>query len=488
MRRAGKLFLRVFPSIVLPMFLAIVDQTIVAAALPAIATSLGNVEQVPWVVIAYLLATTIAAPVYGQLRDVAGGRRMMFIGLAVFMSASVLCACATNIWVLILGRILQGLGGGGLMTLSQAMIGEAIPPRERARYQGYLAAVAVTSSMFGPIAGGYLTEHFGWRSIFLINLPLGAIALFMTYRLKARPVAQHQQEWAFDWLGLMYFVLFVVPVLMALNQLQKVTTSSALLSFGLLTAGVAALVFLLRHESRARFPLMPVTLLRQAVIWRCDALAACHGAVMVSLVTLIPIYCRVVRGMKASEMGLLLLPLVISIGIGSMITGRLISMTGRTAIFPSIGLIPVAIGILVFGFFAANLGPYQMFTLLFALGLFMGTVMGVVQVTVQQAAGAQRLGAAAASVQFSRSVGAAVGTALTAMVLFGAVALLDPQAASLFPRLVETGPAILRDLPLDRQLAVAADIAVAFKSAFAAIAAFSMIGIALAWSIPVRRL
>ncbi len=486
MRRAGKLFLRVFPSIVLPMFLAIVDQTIVAAALPAIATSLDNVDQVTWVVIAYLLATTIAAPVYGQLRDVAGGRRMMFVGLGVFMSASVLCACATNIWVLILGRVLQGLGGGGLMTLSQAMIGEAIPPRERARYQGYLAAVAVTSSMFGPIAGGYLTEHFGWRSIFLINLPLGAIALVMTYRLKTRPMVQ--REWAFDWLGLMYFVLFVVPVLIALNLLQKVSTSSALLSLVMLTAGVLALLCLLRHESRTPFPLMPVTLLRQAVIWRCDALAACHGAVMVSLVTMIPIYCRVVRGMKASEMGLLLLPLVISIGIGSMITGRLISMTGRTAIFPSLGLIPVTLGILVFAFLGSNLGPYQMFALLFALGLFMGTVMGVVQVTVQKAAGSQALGAAAASVQFSRSVGAAVGTALTAMVLFGAVALLDPEAARLFPRLVETGPDVLKEMPPDRQLAIAAEIAVAFKSAFAAIAAFSMIGIALAWSIPVRRL
>ena len=163
-------------------------------------------------------------------------------------------------------------------------------------------------------------------------------------------------------------------------------------------------------------------------------------------------------------------------------------MTGRTAIFPSIGLIPVAIGIVIFGFFAPDLGPYQMFALLFALGLFMGTVMGVVQVTVQKAAGSQALGAAAASVQFSRSVGAAVGTALTAMVLFGAVALLDPEAASLFPRLVETGPAVLAELPPDRQLAIAAEIAVAFKSAFAAIAAFAMIGIALAWSIPVRRL
>ena len=140
MRRAGKLFLRVFPSIVLPMFLAIVDQTIVAAALPAIAASLGGVDRITWVVVAYLLATTIAAPVYGQLRDVAGGRPMMFIGLAVFLAASLLCAFATSIEVLILGRVLQGIGGGGLMTLSQAMIGEAIPPRFLAGTSGAIIA------------------------------------------------------------------------------------------------------------------------------------------------------------------------------------------------------------------------------------------------------------------------------------------------------------------------------------------------------------
>ena len=411
---------------------------------------------------------------------------MMFIGLAVFMAASLLCAFATSIEVLIIGRVLQGIGGGGLMTLSQAMIGEAIPARERARYQGYLAAVAVTSSMFGPVAGGYLTDHFGWRSIFLINLPLGLIAVLLTFRMKARPVVH--RDWAFDWLGLIYFVLFIAPVLMALSQLQRLTAGSAVLSASLLALGLAALVLLIRHESHARFPLLPVALLRQAVIWRSDALAACHGAVMVSLVTFLPIYCRVARGMTASETGVMLLPLVVSIGIGSMITGRLISQTGRTAIFPSLGLIPVAVGLLVFGFYGPSLGTRQMIALLFLVGLFMGTVMGVVQVTVQRAAGSQSLGVAAASVQFSRSVGAAVGTALTGMVLFGSIAIMDQQAAGLFVRMVEMGPTVLASLEPGRQATILAEIAIAFKAAFATVTAFAVIAIGLAWSIPVRRL
>ena len=183
-------FLTLFPSIMLPMFLAVVDQTIVATALPAIAASLGNIDRVSLVVVSYLVATTVAAPLYGQLRDMHGGRRMMLIALSVFLAASLLCALATSIEMLIFARVLQGLGGGGLMTLTQSLIGESVPPRERARYQGYLAAVMVTSSVFGPVVGGYLAHSFGWRSIFLINLPLGALAMLLTLRLPARPHAR----------------------------------------------------------------------------------------------------------------------------------------------------------------------------------------------------------------------------------------------------------------------------------------------------------
>jgi len=170
----GQLFRTVFPSIMLPMFLAVVDQTIVATALPSIAASLGSLGRVSWIVVGYLVATTVAAPVYGQLRDVYGSKRMMFLALAIFIVSSLLCAVASSVELLTICRILQGLGGGGLMTLSQAMIGETIPPRERARYQGYLASVMVTSSTFGPVVGGYLTHHLGWRSVFLINVPIAS--------------------------------------------------------------------------------------------------------------------------------------------------------------------------------------------------------------------------------------------------------------------------------------------------------------------------
>src|ERR1700693_63203 len=219
------LFLRVFPSIMLPMFLAVIDQTIVATALPAIAASLGGVERVSWVVISYLVAGTVAAPVYGQLGDVFGRRRLMFVALPVFLAASLLCAFATSIEMLILGRVLQGLGGGGLMTLSQALIGETVPPRERGRYQGYLAAVVVSSNTFGPVAGGYLTQQLGWRSIFLVHLPIGAFAALLMLRLPARRGSD--EAWHFDAKGLALFVLFVGPTLLAIELAQRLDATLA---------------------------------------------------------------------------------------------------------------------------------------------------------------------------------------------------------------------------------------------------------------------
>ena len=480
------LFFSVFPSIMLPMFLAVIDQTIVATALPAIAASLGGVERVSWVVISYLVAGTVAAPVYGQLGDVFGRRRLMFVALAIFVAASLFCAFATSIEMLALGRVLQGLGGGGLMTLSQALIGETVPPRERGRYQGYLAAVVVTSNTFGPVAGGYLTQHLGWRSIFLINLPLGVVAVALTLRLAAKP--GFPSEHRFDLPGLLLFVLFVAPTLLALQRIQHADVGALPAIAALAAVGAVSLGLLLRQERRAPFPLLPIGLLRQPAIWRSDALAACHGGALVSLITLLPIYLRVAHGASAAETGLLLVPLTIGIGIGSMITGRVISRTGRTSIFPSYGLIFVTIILLFLAFWIPRLSPTALGWVLLWNGLFMGTVMGVVQVNVQSVAGPQMLGSAAASVQFSRSVGAAFGTALVAAVLFAMLAWSDPDAARLFGTAVQQGADVLAALPGPRQATLRAEFEEAFRAAFLTIAAFSALGLVLAWYTPVRRI
>ncbi len=283
----------------------------------------------------------------------------------------------------------------------------------------------VTSSTFGPVVGGYLTQHFGWRSVFLINLPLGVIAGLLTLRLASRPA--RQQPWSFDGMGLVLFVAFIVPVLLALEQAQRMS-GGTWPTFVALHGGRCRRARRPHRasERRAPYPLLPISLLRQPTIWRSDALAAFHGATLVSLIAFVPIYLRVVHGTSASETGLLLLPLTFGIGIGSMLTGRIVSRTGLTAIFPSVGLIFATVTLLSLALFASHLGTRQLGVLLFCNGLFMGTVMGVVQVTVQNAAGTASLGSAAASVQLSRSIGAAAGTALVGTVLFATLALGDP--------------------------------------------------------------
>ena len=483
---AGPSFFRIFFSIMLPMFLAVVDQTIVATALPAIAGSLGGVERVSWVVVSYLVATTIAAPVYGQLGDLLGRRRLLVIALVFFMVASLLCAVSTSVEMLTAMRILQGLGGGGLMTLSQALVGEAVPPRERAHYQGYLAAVMVSSSTFGPVAGGFLTEHLGWQSVFLVNLPIGVLAIFLATRLPKR--ADSGEPFRFDLLGVLLFAVFIASGLVLLEQIRHFDAALLPLVLGVAALVVVSLVLLVWREKAVADPLLPVALLRNPTTWRSDALAACHGAMLVSLLTFLPIYLRVVGGASPAETGLLLLPMTIGVGIGSMVTGRAISRTGRTAIFPSLGLIFVVLGLLVVALWSRYMSLTQLSWFLGLTAVFMGTVMGVVQVTIQSTAGPGKLGAAAATVQFSRALGAALGTAVVGSVLFAVLAGQDPAAAELFGELLQGGADSLAALPAATRAVVQGEIAAAFRAAFLTITGFATLALILAWSIPLRRI
>ncbi|HEY2131603.1 MAG TPA: MFS transporter [Acetobacteraceae bacterium] len=326
---------------------------------------------------------------------------------------------------------------------------------QRGRFQGYLASVYMCASTLGPVAGGWLTQHFGWSSIFWINLPLGAAAIGMALRLPRRPAADARLR--FDFLGVVLFALFIGPALLALEQAQHFDVAAVPTILVLAAIATIALILLVQQERRAAAPLLPIALLRQSAIWRTDAMAACVGATLVSLITFLPIYMEVVRGTGPSETGVLLLPLTAFIALGSLFTGRLVSKTGRSAIFPSCGL-PIVVTALV------------------------------VQVTVQMLAGAKQLGAAAASVQFSRSIGSAFGTALVGAVLFAMLAATDLDTAHLFARLVEQGPSALAGLSPARIVTVQAEIASAFRAAFLTIAGFTVIATALAWTVPVRRI
>lgn len=480
-----KLFFSVFPSIVLPMFLAAIDATIVATALPDIAASLGDVERISWVVVSYLMATTIAAAVYGRLGDALGRKKLLLMSLVVFIAASIGCAMAPTLLWLVAARVLQGIGGGGLMTLSQALVGEVVPGRERGKYQGYLASVFMVSSTFGPVAGGYLTQHYGWASVFWVNVPLGLVAFGMAVRLPSRPGAGRAR---FDWIGLILFSTFVISLLLALEQAQRVSWAGAPAIAGWTALAIVALILLLRQERRSSMPLIPVNLLRNPAIWRADAMGACVGATIVSCVTFMPIYLQVVRGASPGEVGLLMLPLTAGIAFGSLFTGQMISKTGRTAIFPSYGQAVVTACLVFLALGAAWIPTGRLPWLFVLLSVSIGTTMPVVQITVQTVAGPKNLGAASASVQFSRSIGAALGTALVGAVLFAFLALRNPEMAALFGDVVQRGPGILTNLPDSVRSTLGIEIAGAFRAAFLTVACFSTAALLLAWSLPLRRI
>ena len=267
---------------------------------------------------------------------------MMILALAMFMVGSVLCALAPNIELLTAFRVMQGFGGGGLMTLSQALIGEAIPPRERGRYQGYLAGIAVSSNTFGPVAGGYLTQAFGWQSIFLVNIPLGLLAMLFVFRHSAAPGRPPPHHVRCAGTGAVHFLrrpghpgartgaahaINTLPMALACSPSALVVARSADLAG---TAhGVAA------HSAETVQTALDLARRRHGGL---------HGAALVSLITFLPIYLRAVRGASPAETGLILLPLTAGIGIGSMITGQMVTRTGYTAVFPTYGLLGATAG------------------------------------------------------------------------------------------------------------------------------------------------
>jgi len=478
-------FLRLFSGIMLPMFLAAVDGTIVAAALPEIAATLGHVERISWVVAGYLIAATIAAPVSGRLGDAYGRRGMLVAAILMFAAASLACALSVSTWMLIAMRVLQGLGGGAMMTQSQALIGETVPPRQRGRFQGWMATVFLCSSTIGPVLGGILTHHLGWQSVFLVNLPFCALAIALALRLNARPGTA--RGFRFDWLGAALFAICVIAFMMALDQVRRFDVAAILPAMGLAALTVACAWVLVKHEWRAPSPLLAMQLLSRPAVWRPNILAICVGGVLVGMVSFVPLWLTAVRGVAPDNVGFVLAALTVGLPIGALITGTLVTRTGYTMRWPSFGM-PIttafALGIALF----ADHIPTQWLPLPFLLlAVSMGTGMTAVQITVQTAAGPVLLGSAAASVQFCRSIGAAAGTAIVGTVLFAAMTARDPAVTELFRRLVNEGPTVLALLPADQQTALSEGVDGAFRAAFGTVAVFAAIGTLMAWTAPLRR-
>jgi EmrB/QacA subfamily drug resistance transporter len=476
-------FRLVFPGVMVSMFLAAVDQTILATALPVIASALGNVADLSWVVVGYLLAATIAAPIYGHLGDSFGRRRMLLTALALFTLASLACAAAPTFGVLVAARVLQGLGGGGLMTLAQAIIGENVPPRERGRFQGYFAAVFALSSTSGPVLGAYLTEHLSWRAIFALNLPLGVVAAVLALRIPGMRPAR-AVPFRPDVAGALLFAASTVCLLVALTSIGHRLAWTSPVPYAMLLAAAGGYAALLRIESRHDEPLLPVRFLHVPAIARSDLTVFLFAAALFGSIVYLPLYLQLGRGMAVGESGLLLLPITLSMVVASTTTGRMIARTGRVAIYPIAGLVLASAALLALATLLPHLPTGLVLAATVALGMGLGTVMAPTQITVQHAAGKAALGSATATIALSRSIGGAVGVAVTGAVLFLMAAHGSGGAPGALQRVLQGGSAYAASLSPSERSAMAGELDSAFRVAFALLACFTGAGAIVATTVP----
>lgn len=484
--RPPRPFFAVFPSIALPMFISLIDQTIVSTALPTIAAALGDVDNYSWVMVAYLLAMTIAAPVYGRLGDIFGRRRMLLWALGLMMTASVLCAAAPNMTWLIAARVVQGAGSGGLMATAYALLAERVLPRERAYYQGYLSAIGISAASFGPVAGGFLAEHLGWQSIFLVNLVTGAIAVGLTFRL---PRGSHVGgSGGFDWIGLVLFSGAVMTLLLALEWLKRPDPGNILAASLLLVAGAVTVILLLRQERRAKSPLIPLQVFSNPTVRRSMTVSFCHNVVMLGMLMLLPLYLAVVRSAAPSEIGLLLLPMTATSGMGAYLTGQLIARTGYAPIITTVGLMIVSAILILLAFLAESLSLGAITVLLALYGIAMGSVNPVMQLLVQSDSDRSVMGSAMATIQIARALGSAVGPALAAVVLFGTLITSGSAVYNIFLVIMSNSADATANLQPEARGMLVDNVAAAFELAFVAIAAVAAAGAAISCFIPRRRL
>lgn len=407
-------------GLMLTMFLGALDQTIVATALPTMGRVFHDVENLSWVVTAYLLTATASTPLYGKLSDIYGRRTVMLTGIAIFMAGSVVCALAPNMGTLIIGRAVQGLGGGGLMSLAQTIIADIVTPRERGRYQGYIGAVFASSSIGGPVLGGVLTEWVHWSLIFWINLPLGLVALAMTSNA-LRHVPLQRRNHALDLFGAALMMLAAISLLLALTWggVRFPWLSWPIIAL-LLGSALLWALFSWRLVS-AREPFLPMTVLANPIV-RCATLAGtCCMGTLVGMTIFIPLYFETILHFSASQSGLALIPLMGATVISSTVTGRLMVVVDHYKRMAVAGIVIAILGLGALSIWPVGLPLVVLILLLMVAGLGIGAVFPITTVGMQNAVTRAHMGIATGAMNFFRSLGAALVVALFGAIVLGGI-------------------------------------------------------------------
>jgi EmrB/QacA subfamily drug resistance transporter len=415
----------IMSGLMMGMFLAALDQTIVSTALPTIVGDFRHSNLLSWVITAYLLASTASTPIWGKAGDLYGRKRVFQLAIVVFLIASALCGLSRNIFELIAFRGLQGIGGGGLLSLAFAIIGDVIPPRERGRYQGYFGAVFGVSSIVGPLAGGFAVDHLTWRYIFYVNLPLGVAALIVTNRVLRLPV--RKREVRIDWWGAILLVAGVSCILLATQLGGSTYRGGSWQVIGLFVIGVLVLAGFAFREAAAPEPILPLRLFRLQIFTVSNVISFVSGVAMFGALAFLPQYLQLVHGVSATESGLLLLPLLVGVLAMSISSGIYISRTGRYRWFPLVGTVIVTVGLALL----AGLGAHTSLTIvgldILVFGVGLGLFMQVLTLVVQNAVPMNELGVATSSVTFFRSMGGAIGASALGAVLTAGISAELPR-------------------------------------------------------------
>jgi EmrB/QacA subfamily drug resistance transporter len=412
----------ILSGLMMGMFLAALDQTIVATAMRTIADDLSGFSLQACATTAFLITSTISTPLYGKLSDMYGRKQFFLSAIGIFIVGSALCGLSRSMYELAAFRAIQGIGAGGLFSLALSIIGDIVPPRERAKYQGYFLAVFGTSSVLGPVLGGFFAGAHsilgisGWRWIFYINVPIALVAMVVVSRVLHLP--RHSQAHRVDWLGALALVVGLVPLLTIAEQGRDWGWASgrALLCYAIGAVGLVAFVLVERWYGDEA--LLPLRLFRGRTFAISSGSSFIIGMAMFGGLLVLPLYLQIVKGASPTRGGLLVLPLVLGIMTGSVLSGQTIFRTGRYRVFPIVGSVLMLVALVLFAFVHADTPLWSTMSVMVLMGLGLGSNMQPVVTAVQNAASPREIGVATSAVTFFRSMGGTLGTAVFLSILF----------------------------------------------------------------------
>lgn len=406
---------RVFTGLIIGMFAASISQTIVGPAMPRIVAELGGMDHYSWVATAAMLMSAVIVPIAGKLSDQYGRRPFFLGGLAIFMLGSLISGIADNFWILVLGRAIQGMGMGTIMPLSQTIIGDIIPARQRGKYQGLMGAVFGLTSVAGPLVGGVITDHLGWRWLFFAAMPVGIAAFVLVAAFLHPPHTPRQAK--VDVAGMASLSIALVAILLATSWGGTTYPWSSPVIIGLYIGGALMLGVFVAVERRAEEPVLPLRLFRSSIFTLTNIAVFSFAMLMFGAIIYIPVYAQGVLGVNATSSGLILMPLMVMFVLLGIGTGQIVTRTGRYKEFMLTGIVLMGVGVALLTRLDHQSQPLQLSLAMMVLGTGMGMVSQQYVLVIQNAATRRDLGVATASTQFFRNVGSTVGVAVMGTVM-----------------------------------------------------------------------